>query len=125
MPTDSDLGNEIKTKMMQSAHELFHGEGVKVTTPEDVVKASGGTMNQFYHYFQNKEGLIREVIRAEFEAVKSGHTPICYDFDSWSDLENWFLTHVELQRSTDMTRTCLFGKVGNEIAERDIPIREE
>ena len=125
MPDDFGLSNEIKAKMIQSAHERFHSEGAKVTTPEEVVQALGGTLNQFYYDFQNKEGLIREVIRAEFEVVKSGRTPICYEFASWTDLEKWFLAHVELQRSTDMTRTCLFGKVGNEIAERDIPIREE
>jgi TetR/AcrR family transcriptional regulator, transcriptional repressor for nem operon len=125
MPTQSDLVTEIKAKMIREASELFHEKGVKVTTPEDVVKASGGTMNQFYRYFHNKEGLIHEVILSEFEAFKSGRTPLVCKFASWRDLEKWFLTHVELQRSFDMSRTCLFGKIGNEVTEHDAQIRED
>jgi TetR/AcrR family transcriptional repressor of nem operon len=125
VPMPYDAAAEIKVKMMQAAAELFHKEGVKVTSPEEVVRASGGTMNQFYHYFQNKEGLIHEVIRAEFEAAKSGRTPLVCDFTSWKHLESWFLTYIELQRSFDMTRTCLFGKIGHEIAEYDALIRED
>jgi TetR/AcrR family transcriptional regulator, transcriptional repressor for nem operon len=125
VPAQSDSNAEIKARMIRAAAELFHEEGVRVATPEDVVRASGGTLTQFYHIFRNKEGLIHEVIRAEFEAVKSGATPLVCDFVSWANLENWFLTHLELQRKFDMTRTCLFGKVGIEVAERDGPIREE
>ena len=125
MPAQSKPAVEMKVKMIRTATELFHEQGVKVTTPDDVVKAPGGTINQFYQYFHNKEGLIREVIRAEFEAVRSGRTPLPCEFASWRDLERWFLTYVELLKSFGMTRTCLFGKIVNEIAERDTLIRDE
>ena len=125
MPAQSESALEIRVKMMRTASELFHKQGVKVTTPEEVVKASGSTMNQFYHYFHNKEGLILQVIRTEFEEVKSGRAPLVCDFSSWQSVEKWFVTYIELQKSFGMSTTCLFGKVGNELAERDSVIREE
>lgn len=125
MRVQSKAADEKKGLMIRVATELFHEEGIKVTTPEDVVRASGGSVNEFYRYFHNKEGLVREVIRAEFEAIKSGNGPIVCEFTSWRKLESWFLTYIELQRNFNMTRTCLFGKVANEIPERDTLIRED
>lgn len=125
MPAQPVTIAEKKGRMIRAATELFHEEGIKVTTPEDVATASGGNVNEFYRYFHNKEGLIHEVMRAEFEAIKSGQAPIVCEFSSWRQLEKWFFTYVELQKSFNMTRTCLFGKVANEIAERDTLIRED
>jgi len=111
--------------MIQTAADLFHKQGVRATSPDDVIEASGTGKGQFYHYFKNKEGLIHEVLQSHLESIRTGATPVKYDVNSWQDLERWFLAHLELQKRFDMTRGCPFGTVGNEVTENDPLIRQD
>jgi TetR/AcrR family transcriptional repressor of nem operon len=128
MPVRHDSRAEIKVRMIRAAADLFHKQGVHLTTPEEVVEAAGATMNQFYHHFSNKEGLIHQVLQMYYEAIKDAHGPvnsINYEISTWLDLEKWFLAHVRLQKRFHMRRGCPFGTVGNELVEREGAIRED
>jgi AcrR family transcriptional regulator len=111
--------------MIQTAADLFHKQGVRATSPDEVIEATGTGKGQFYHYFKNKEGLVHEVLQTHLEAIRAGTAAINYEIHSWEDLEQWFLAHVELQRSFNMTRGCPFGTVGNEVTENDTLIRQD
>jgi AcrR family transcriptional regulator len=111
--------------MIQAAAELFHKQGVHLTSPDEIIESSGTGKGQFYHYFKNKEGLVHEVLQTHLEAIQTGTAPIKYDIDSWDDLEEWFLTHVGLQKSFKMTRGCPIGTIGNEVTEHDELIRQD
>jgi TetR/AcrR family transcriptional regulator, transcriptional repressor for nem operon len=117
-----------KPKMIRAAADLFHKQGVHLTAPEEVVKAAGATMNQFYHHFANKEGLVHEVLQTYYDAIRDADGPvnsINYQISSWRDLEKWFLAHVKLQKRFQMKRSCPFGTVGNELIEREGAVRED
>jgi TetR/AcrR family transcriptional regulator, transcriptional repressor for nem operon len=118
-------GAETRLRMIQTAADLFHKQGVRATSPDDVIEATGTGKGQFYHYFKNKEGLVHEVLQTHLEAIQAGTAPVNYEIRSWQDLEQWFLAHVELQRSFKMTRGCPFGTVGNEVTENDTLIRQD
>jgi TetR/AcrR family transcriptional repressor of nem operon len=104
---------------------LFHKQGVRATSPDEIIEASRTGKGQFYHYFKSKEGLIHEVLQAHLEAIKNGTAPLKYEIISWKDLERWFLAQVELQKSFGMTRGCPFGTIGNEVTENDELIRQD
>jgi TetR/AcrR family transcriptional repressor of nem operon len=128
MPVPYESKAKINVRMIRSAANLFHKQGVHLTTPEEVVEAAGATMNQFYYHFSNKEGLIHEVLRTYYEAIKYADGPvnsINYEISTWRDLEKWFLAHIKLQKRFQMKRGCPFGTVGNELIERDGGIRED
>src|SRR5215467_1518319 len=108
-------GAETKRHIIQVAADLFHKQGVRATSPDEVIEASGTGKGQFYHYFKNKEGLVHEVLQAHLESIRAATAPIKYDVNSWQDLERWFLAQLELQKSFNMTRGCPFGTVGNEV----------
>jgi TetR/AcrR family transcriptional regulator, transcriptional repressor for nem operon len=118
-------GAETRLRMIQTAADLFHKQGVRATSPDEVIEATGTGKGQFYHYFKNKEGLVHEVLQTHLEAIQAGTAPVNYEIRSWQDLEQWFLAHVELQRSFKMTRGCPFGTVGNEVTENDTLIRQD
>ena len=118
-------GAETRLRMIQAAADLFHKQGVRATSPDEVIEATGTGKGQFYHYFKNKEGLVHEVLQTHLEAIRTGTAPINYEIHSWQDLERWFLAHVELQRSFNMARGCPFGTVGNEVTENDTLIRQD
>src|SRR5262249_10452479 len=81
----------------------------------------------FYHHFTNKDGLVHEVLRMYYDAIKNAHGPVNfvnYQISTWRDLEEWFLAHIRLQRRYQMKRGCPFGTVGNELTGREKAIRE-
>jgi len=125
MRSKSARGTETRTRIIQAAAELFHKQGVRATSPDDVIEASKTGKGQFYHYFKSKEGLVHEVLQSHLNAIKTGTAPVSYDISSWQDLENWFFSQLELQKSFAMKRGCPFGIIGNEVAEGDELIRQD
>ena len=118
-------GTETKRKIILAAADLFHKQGVHLTSPDQIIEASGTGKGQFYHYFKNKEGLVHEVLQTHLEMIKNGQSPVSYDVNSWDELRKCFLSHVELQKRYSMTRGCPIGTIGNEVTEHDELIRQD
>jgi len=98
MLTRSAKGAETRSRLSRAAADLFHKQGVRGTSPEDVIEASGTGKDQpFYHYFKSKEALVHEVLQAQLEAIKTETAPINYEVASWHDLER--LRRVALRTS--------------------------
>ena len=125
MKTRSARGAETRLRIIRVAADLFHKQGVRATSPDEIIEASGTGKGQFYHYFKSKEGLIHEVLQSHLEAIKTGTAPVNYEINSWHDLEQWFQAQIELQKKFKMTRGCPFGTVGNELTENDELIRQD
>ena len=118
-------GMETKLRIIRAAADLFHKQGVHLTSPDQIIEASGTGKGQFYHYFKNKIGLVHEVLQAHLQTIESGKGPINYDVGTWEELERCFLTHVEMQKKFDMTRGCPLGTLGNEVTEYGELIRQD
>ena len=125
MTKRSNQGTETRLRIIGAAADLFHKQGVHATSPDDIIEASNTGKGQFYHYFQNKEGLVHEVLQTHLEAIRTGTAPLNYEIDSWEDLEAWFKAHLQLQKSFRMARGCPFGTIGNELTENDELIRQD
>jgi TetR/AcrR family transcriptional repressor of nem operon len=125
MKTRFARGAETRLRIIGIAADLFHKQGARATSPDEIIEASRTGKGQFYHYFKSKEGLIHEVLQVHLEAIKSGSAPVKYEITSWKDLEEWFGAQVELQKSFGMTRGCPFGTIGNEVTENDELIRQD
>ena len=121
----STKGKETKLRILLAATDLFHKQGIRATSPDEIIEASGAGKGQFYHYFKNKDGLVHEVLLWHANAIKTGTAPINYEIESWEDLEGWFRAHIELQKSFGMTRGCPFGTAANEVTEKDELIRQD
>ena len=118
-------GAETRLRIIRTAADLFHKQGARSTSPDQVIEASRTGKGQFYHYFKSKEGLVHEVLQTYLSEIKTGTSPVNYEINSWKDLEKWFLAHVALQKHYEMTRGCPFGTLGNEATENDELIRQD
>jgi TetR/AcrR family transcriptional regulator, transcriptional repressor for nem operon len=121
----STRGTETKLRIIRSAADLFHKQGVGATSPDQIIEVSGTGKGQFYHYFKSKEGLVHEVLQTYLDDITKGTAPLDYEVKSWQDLERWFLSNIELQKRFRMTRGCPFGTIGNEVTENDELIRQD
>jgi len=121
----STSDSDSRLRMVKVASDLFHKQGVRATSPDEIIEASRTGKGQFYHYFKSKEGLVHAVLESHLEAIKSGSGRIKYEINSWKDLEKWFHSHVDWQMSFGMTRGCPIGTVANELTEEDELIRQD
>src|SRR5262245_52889346 len=125
MKSGSKKGTDTRLRILRTAADLFHQQGVRATSPDQIIDKSGTGKGQFYHYFKNKEGLVHEVLQNHLDAIRDGTAPLSYEIQSWEDLERWFRAQIRLQKSFSMRRGCPFGTIGNEITENDELIRQD
>ena len=118
-------GAETRLRILRTAADLFHKQGARATSPDEIIEASRTGKGQFYHYFKSKEGLVHEVLQVYLEQINSGAAPVNYEIKSWRDVEKWFLAHLELQKHYGMTRGCPFGTLGNEATADDELVRQD
>jgi AcrR family transcriptional regulator len=57
-------GAETRLRIIRAAADLFHKQGARATSPDEIIEASRTGKGQFYHYFKSKEGLIHEVLQS-------------------------------------------------------------
>ena len=99
MKTPFVRGAQTRLRIIEAAADLFHQQGIRATSPDDVIDASGTGKGQFYHYFKNKEGLIHEVLQTHLESIRTGNAPVKYDVNSWQELEQWFLAQLNYKKA--------------------------
>jgi AcrR family transcriptional regulator len=98
MNARSAKGAETRLRIIRAAADLFHKQGVRATSPDQIIEASGTGKGQFYHYFKSKEGLVHEVLHSHLEAIISGRAPLSYEIKSWRDLERTSWLHFSSKR---------------------------
>ena len=125
MKRPSARGMETRLRIIRTAADLFHKQGVRATSPDDIIEASRTGKGQFYHYFKGKEDLIHEVLQVYLKEIESNTAPLSYEISSWDDMEQWFRANIELQKGFQMTRGCPFGTIGNEVTSGDELIRQD
>ena len=72
----SQKGNSTRARIIESARELFHKQGVRATSVDQILEASKTGKSQFYHYFKSKEDIVHEVLKFYRDITESGEAPI-------------------------------------------------
>ena len=116
---------DTRLKMIHTAIDLFHRQGVNATSVDEILEASKTGKGQFTHYFKNKEGLVRAAIGNLSEEIRAGRVPTGYRVESWKQLERWFRTYLDFQESVDFTRSCPIGTIGNDLIESKSELRAD
>jgi TetR/AcrR family transcriptional repressor of nem operon len=120
------LGDNIMAKQKITRDELisrtalvFRKQGYYNTTMNDIGKISGLLKGSIYHYFQSKEELMAEVLKAAYEEASKQFFPIASDKSL--SYQTRLLTMLNMAESGMFSNGtadggCLFGKVGLEIS---------
>ena len=77
-PTDLAEG-EIRGRIINEAARIFADHGYSGASIQDIVDAAGTTKPMVYYYFENKEGLYREIFRTYHEWMLSTQADIAED----------------------------------------------
>jgi len=87
--------------------------------------ATGTSKSQMYHYFANKDALIREVVRTQLGQVIAAQQPNLGEISSWEGLQRWCDHVVDMTRATQGVGGCPLGSLVGELAERSDSVRQE
>jgi TetR/AcrR family transcriptional regulator, transcriptional repressor for nem operon len=110
-------GAQTRERIVAAAAELMFEEGVGATTLERVRDAAGVSSSQIYHYFADKDALIRAVIAYQSENVVGGQEPYLAKLDTIDGFRAWRDFLVDHQRRLGCRGGCPIGSLGSELAE--------
>ena len=125
MKAVQERAQKTRLKIIQTALDLFHKQGVNATSVDEILEKSGTGKSQFYHYFKSKDDLIHGVVQNFYETLCSKKLPIKYDIKTWQDLEEWFNFFIQFQKSIGCERGCPMATIGYELTKQQEPVRRE
>ncbi|MGO9928979.1 MAG: TetR/AcrR family transcriptional regulator, partial [Mycobacterium sp.] len=106
-------GRATRDRLVSTAAQLMYDHGVAGTSLGDVQKAAGVSPSQVYHYFGDKESLMRAVIAHRLHAVLA----TLGGLDSMAGLRAWRDLVVDTQRQRNCEGGCALGSLVGELAE--------
>ncbi len=116
---------DTRERMIQTALDLFHRQGVNGTSIDQVLEKSGTGKGQFSHYFKTKDGLVHAVLQYLHEVIRSGKAPTGYNVRTWEDMDAWFDKYIRFQMEVAYELSCPLGTIGNDIADDQELLRQD
>lgn len=116
-------GAATRAHIVAAAANLVDANGVGRTSLDDVMAASGASKSQLYHYFADKDALIREVIALQTARVLAAQRPHLDALDSLPALRRWRDAMVAMSRTRRGAGGCPIGSLASELADQSEPAR--
>jgi len=116
-------GHATRDRIMAEAARLMFERGVAGTSVEDVKTAAGVSSSQLYHYFADKQALVRAVIAHQTDAVLEAQQPLLGSLDSLEALRAWRDLAIEFQRRHHPG--CPIGSLAGELAKTNPDARAD
>ena len=116
-------GRATRERILRAAAELVAEKGAAWMSLDDVGARTGASRSQLYHYFEDREDLVRAVIRVTTDAVIDVQGDLLHRLDSWAGIDRWFDSLVEVQVDRQARGGCPIGSLAGQLAERDTGAR--
>ena len=117
-PTTSK-GRATRERIVAAAAGLVAEKGANGVSLDDVQSRAGASRSQLYHYFDNRDDLIRAVIQFTTGAVLGEQDELLQELDSWTGIDRWFDALVALQVKRHAIGGCPLGSLAGQLAETD------
>src|SRR5436309_6536122 len=99
-------GRATRERIVQAAARLVAEKGAAGMSLDDVRARTGASRSQLYHYFEDRDDLVRAVIDVTADAVIDIQGELLEHLDSWAGIERWFDALVELQTERQARGGC-------------------
>jgi AcrR family transcriptional regulator len=115
----TEKGRATRQRIVLAAAELVAERGAAAATLDEVGARSGAGRSQLYHYFDDRDDLIRAVIDATTDAVINAQDGLLEHLDTWAGIDRWFGALASLQVDRQARGGCPLGTLAGQLAERD------
>src|SRR5689334_17000456 len=112
MPSADPLtrkGQSTRSRIVQVAAELVAEKGVAATSLDDVGERAHASRSQLYHYFNDRDDLIRAVVNATTDSVLLAQDELLDHLDTWAGIDRWFRALVAMQEQREARGGCPIG----------------
>jgi TetR/AcrR family transcriptional regulator, transcriptional repressor for nem operon len=110
-------GRATRARVLEIAAHLMFERGVADTSIEDVKKAAGVSASQIYHYFEDREGLVRAVVAYLTDLTLERQRPLIDQLDSLEAFRAWRDMLVQTQKDRNCEGGCTIGSLAAQLAE--------
>ncbi|MGC8518857.1 MAG: TetR/AcrR family transcriptional regulator [Steroidobacteraceae bacterium] len=110
-------GTSTRQRIVEATARLIYAKGVEGTTLDDVRAAADVSKSQLYHYFEDKDALVREVISTQAVHVLAAQGTALRQLDSLAALRRWCDCILVLNRG-QANRGCPIGSLASELAHK-------
>jgi AcrR family transcriptional regulator len=117
LPTTA-RGRQRRAQIVEAAAALMYERGIAATGLDEVLARSGAGKSQLYHYFSNKNDLVRAVIDHQLELVLAGQ-PQLHGMQTWADFDAWADALLARHDTADGPRACRLGSLAHEVDSDD------
>ncbi len=121
----TEKGRETRERIITAAGELVRERGVAGTSLDDVRGRAQVSKSQLYHYFADRDDLMRAVARAASDDVVGGQADLFAQLDTIGGLLAWADALVALQKTRQARGGCPIGSLAGQLAEHDDGARSE
>jgi len=118
-------GRSSRERLIAAAAELIGAQGVRGTSLDDVLASAGASKSQLYHYFRDKEDLVRAVVARQTDRVLGAQMPALEGLDSWPAIGGWFDSLVAIQEMLGCVGGCPIGSLAGELADHHEGVRAD
>jgi TetR/AcrR family transcriptional regulator, transcriptional repressor for nem operon len=119
----TNKGRATRERILQAAAELVAEKGAAGMSLDDVRARTGASRSQLYHYFADRDDLVRTVVDVTTDAVIGFQADLLDHLDSWSGIDRWFDALVQLQVDRQARGGCPIGSLAGQLAEQDAGAR--
>ncbi len=118
-------GRETRERTVRVAAQLVAERGVAGTSLDDVCAHARISKSQLYHYFADRDDLLRAVARTASDEVVGGQAELFTQLDTIQGLRAWADALVALQHARHARGGCPIGSLAGQLAERNESARRE
>ncbi|HEV2924485.1 MAG TPA: TetR family transcriptional regulator [Solirubrobacteraceae bacterium] len=112
-------GQTTRARIVQAAAELVAEKGAAAMSLDDVGARGQASRSQLYHYFDDRDDLIRAVVSATTDSVLLAQDELLDHLDTWAGIDRWFRALIALQEQREARGGCPIGSLVGQLAERD------
>ena len=117
--TVTGRGEQTRSRILEAAAELMFARGVARTSIDDVLAQSRTSKSQMYHYFADRDALIRAVIKYQAQRVLERQRTALDGVDSLDGLRRWREEVLAIARQTGGVGGCPVGSLAGQLGRAD------
>ena len=111
-------GAATRGRIVEAAADLVYRRGASATSLEDIMEASATSKSQLYHYFADKDALMRAVIELQTRRVMGVQAAHLDTVDSLAGLWRWRDAMVTINKAARGVGGCPLGSLASEFSDR-------
>jgi len=119
----TERGRSTRQRIVTAAREVVSEKGASAASLDDIGARASASRSQLYHYFDDKNDLLKAVAEATTENVLDGQAQLFAALGTWDGLVRWTDALVALQVQDGGEGGCPIANLLGQLGEQHDQIR--